>query len=252
MTERLTCSSLRVRLGGGQVLDGVNFAAPAGAITAIVGPNGAGKTTLLRALAGLLAYEGSARCEGEEIASWSASQRAQRLAYVPQRSRLSARLSVVEVVMQGRFAQRPGFFAPRRNDRARAEEALERVGAAHLSSRSYPELSGGEQRLTLIARALATGARVLLLDEPTASLDIAHCLSLFERLEALSEQGQCIVCVLHDLDDAMRHAATTALLHQGRLVAQGPLADPGLREAVERTYGVRLRDAARLGFSSSP
>jgi iron complex transport system ATP-binding protein len=238
-----------VRLGTREVLRGVDFSAPGAELTAIVGPNGAGKTSLLRTLAGLLPYSGSVTCEGEELTGSSARERARRLAYVPQRSRLTARVVAREVVLQGRYAQRPGWFGVGSDDRASCARALERVGAAHLAERLYPELSGGEQRLVLLARAIATGARNILLDEPTASLDLKHCLVLFELLESLARDGYCVVCVLHDLDDVQRHADGSVLLAEGRARASGRFSDPAFRRAIESTYEVQLQEATRLGFA---
>lgn len=247
-TPALEAQGLNVWLGKRHVLRDVAFRTAPRTLSAIVGPNGAGKSTLLRSFAGLLPYRGSARCEGAEISSWTAPERACRIAYVPQRSRLTARLTVREVVLQGRFARRPGFFAAPKADDDRAQLALQRAGIATLSDRPYPDLSGGEQRLVLLARALASGARTLLLDEPTASLDVKHQLSLFELLRNLTSDGFTITCVLHDLDDALRHADHTLLLDRGQLSAEGHLRDTPFREAVEAAFEVRLRQRSRLGF----
>jgi iron complex transport system ATP-binding protein len=249
----LSVQGLRVQLGQRWVVDGVSFGAPAGAVTAIVGPNGSGKTTLLRALAGLLPYEGrvvsralpDSSCE---LSALSAAERARRVAYLPQSSGLRAALSVREVVALGRYASRPGWFGAARGDDTLVEQALARTQIGELAERAYPRLSGGQQRLVLIARALATGARTLLLDEPTASLDVRHGLRLFELLAELAADGYCVVLVLHDLDDVQRHASHAVLLDAGRprLVA-APHA-PEFSRAAEETYGVRLVPADRLGF----
>jgi iron complex transport system ATP-binding protein len=230
------------------VLSDVDFEAGAGSISAIVGPNGAGKTTLLKALVGIVPASGQVLFRGQDVSTWSSVQRSTRMAYVPQRSRLRARLSVHEVVALGRYAARPGVFSSTRGDRRAALDALRRVGAAHLWSRPYPDLSGGEQRLVLIARALATGASTLLLDEPTASLDVKNALELFDLLGSLESEGHCIVVVLHDLDDVKRHARTALLLADGRVRARGALADPEFRRELEQTLEVRLVDDSRLGF----
>jgi len=244
----LVARALRVSLGGRWVVDGVDFSAGAGAVSAIVGPNGSGKTSLLRALCGLLPYTGQIRHGASDLAQLTASERALRVAYLPQNSALRALLSVREVVALGRYASHPGLFTSTRRDDALVQEALGRAGIGGLAEQAYPKLSGGQQRLVLIARALATGARTLLLDEPTASLDLRHALELFELLGGLARDGYCIVLVLHDLDDVQRHAASALLLDAGRARATGSPSSPEFVAAAEQTYGVLLVPADRLGF----
>ena len=244
----LLAEGVRVHLGGRPVVDGVGLNAAGGEISAIVGPNGSGKTSLLRALAGLLPYEGRVMEGGTDLSRLSAAERARRVAYLPQTSALRAMLSVREVVALGRYASQPGLFARTRRDDAQIDEALRRTEISGLAERAYPKLSGGQQRLVLIARALATGASTLLLDEPTASLDVRHALSLFALLESLAKEGYCVVLVLHDLDDVMRHAASAVLLDAGRVQAHGPPTATSFVAAAEQTYGVSLLPGDRLGF----
>lgn len=244
----LCARGLRVTLGRRQVLHGVDFDAQSGQLSAIVGPNGSGKTTLLRAVAGLIPAEGRISVEGFEIGRLSPRERAQRIAYLPQVSALSAMLSVRQVVTLSRYASRSGWGSPGPSSDAAVEAALERTRLSALADHAYPRLSGGQQRLVLIARALATGARVLLLDEPTASLDVKHALQLFALLAELARDGYCVVLVLHDLDDVDRHADRVLLLEGGRVQAQAAPRDPTFVAAAERTYGVCLIAKDRLGF----
>ena len=237
-----------VRLGGRIIVDGVDLVAAPGTVPAIVGPNGSGKTTLLRALAGLLDHSGQIAVDARDVRALAPPERAQLVAYLPQISERRAMLSVRQVVALGRYAQRPGLFASTRSDERAVVAALERVRARELLEQAFPRLSGGQKRLVLLARALATGARMLLLDEPTASLDVKHSLQLFELLAQLAGDGYTLVVVLHDLDDVERHAARALLLDAGRVQAWGPPAEAAFAEAAERTYGVALVPNGRLGF----
>jgi iron complex transport system ATP-binding protein len=248
----ISARAVGVRLASRAILDGIDFEASPGRLTAIVGPNGSGKTTLLRALAGLVDFAGQIAIGGVGVRDLRPAERAQRIAYLPQTSELRAMLSVRQVVALGRYAARPGLFASTRADAVAVQRALERVHAPELVERAYPTLSGGQKRLVLLARALATGASTLLLDEPTASLDVKHALELFELLSSLAGEGYTVVVVLHDLDDVQRHAAHALLLDAGRVQAAGAPGAAAFVSAAERTYGVSLVPADRLGFRLHP
>jgi len=244
----LVASEVAVTLGERRAVAGVSFQAEVCTITAVLGPNGAGKTTLLRALAGIVAHDGRVELCGSKIGALDPRERSKRLAFVPQRSQLASRLPVYTVVSHGRFAHRGGLSRLSPADRQAIDTAMVRADVAHLAAREFPELSHGEQRRVLLARALATEARVLLLDEPTASLDIPHALALFATLRALAEDGRCIVVVLHQLDDALRYTDRALLLHGGRQVAFGRSADVITAGNVEGVYGVQLITGGALGF----
>jgi iron complex transport system ATP-binding protein len=245
---KLQTHALAVHYGNRVALRPLDFAAPAGTLTAVVGPNGAGKTTLLRALAGLIPSRGSVTLDGHALGVLSPRQRALRLAYVPQRSALDARLSVEDVALSARYAHHRAWFAPNREDRRAALQALERTRTLPLRARPFPELSGGEQRRVLLARALATGAQTLLLDEPTSFLDVRHALQVFEILAELRSAGYCLIATLHDLDDVVRHATFVTILDTGRCVAHGPPAAALSAETVRQVYGVDLVPHHRIGF----
>lgn len=242
----LSARDVAVALSGKTLLENIELEADFGSITAVLGPNGAGKTTLLKTLAGLLEHRGRVELCGKRLSLLSPRERGRALALVPQRSLLTARLTVYSAVSHGRYAHHGGRLSSR--DRQVIESAMARADVSGLAARELPELSYGEQRRVLLARALATEARVLLLDEPTASLDIAHALSLFSTLRALTNEGFCVVMVLHQLDDALRHTDRAVLLQRGRLAAIGPTAQVLTPQNVRDVYGVELVQGEALGF----
>jgi iron complex transport system ATP-binding protein len=244
----LVVSDLRVALGGRAVVDGVSLQLDAGSVLALLGPNGAGKTTLLRALAGLTPFSGRVEVMGVDVQRAERKLLARKVAMVPQRSLLEARLPVRTVVAQGRYAHVAGFGRPRPDDEAAISRAMERADVTHFADRLVPELSHGEQRRVLLARALCTEAPLLLLDEPTAALDLPHALSLLSTLRTLSTAGHAVVLVVHQLDEALRVADRCALLDAGRVVAEGPAREVVLGAEVRRVYGVEVVENGGLGF----
>jgi iron complex transport system ATP-binding protein len=199
-------------------------------------------------MAGLLPYEGRLSLDGESIASLGSRDRARRLAYVPQRSELASDLTVEDVVAQGRYAHGGVLGRLADRDRAAVDHALDAADLGALRDRPFPWLSEGERRRVLFARAIATGARTILLDEPTAALDIRHALELFSLLRSLAEAGCAIAVVLHDLDDALRFSDRALVLHEGRAIAFGPVAEVVTAEVIERVYDVEVRQRSALGF----
>ncbi len=244
----LAATDLRVVRGGRAVIDGVSFTARAGRVLGILGPNGAGKSSLLKAVVGILPHQGSIAIGETPVRGMDPSERARRMAYVPQRSELRSALRVRDVVAQGRYSHHPGFFRPTQADREQTERALSLVDASALSQRSFTELSQGERQRVLIARALATEARVVLLDEPTASLDVGHALRLYSLLRDLAGLGYCIVAVLHPLERALEWTDDALLLDAGRALAFGASRDVICAGPTEGLYGVRLVPEGALGF----
>jgi iron complex transport system ATP-binding protein len=231
--------------------------AGAGELLALVGPNGAGKTTLMRLLAGVWSpTEGSARLDDVDLRALPRRRAARRIAYVPQTSIPGADFTVQELVAMGRYPHQGWLAAPAPGDRDAVRTALARCDALHLAERSAARLSGGELQRVWIARCLATEADLLVLDEPTANLDVAHVLEVMELLLALARSGRGVAIALHDLGLARRFADRAALLHQGRLVAAGRAPDVLTAERIENVFGVRvvgdLTDpAAPLRFDSA-
>lgn len=231
---------VRVRLGHAEVLRGLSFRVRAGEYVGLLGPNGAGKSTLLRTLAGVQPLAGGTLLlAGRPLPAWPARERARRVALVRQQTTLSFDFTAEEVVALGR-APHLGWLAPLApSDRARVAAALAVLDLAPLAARPVPQLSGGEQQRVLLAQALAQDAPTLLLDEPTAHLDVRHQLDLLARVARLAAEGRTVIAAFHDLPLAARFASRLLVLRDGRIVADGPPAEvltPGL---LRDAFGVR-------------
>ncbi|WP_189108075.1 heme ABC transporter ATP-binding protein [Streptomyces camponoticapitis] len=232
---------LRVRLGGRDVLGGadggVDLVVRAGEVLALVGPNGAGKSTLLAALAADLdpaVADGGVRIAGRPARNWSAPELALRRAVLPQAATLSFPFPVAEVVRMGR-APWAGTASEGEDDAAVAE-AMEATEVGEFARRPFSALSGGERARVALARVLAQRAPLLLLDEPTAALDLRHQELVLRVCRARAAAGDAVVVVLHDLGLAAAHADRAAVLHEGRIVADGPPADVFDGQLLSRVY----------------
>ncbi|MDB4989343.1 MAG: hypothetical protein JWN04_4521 [Myxococcaceae bacterium] len=240
MADALQIRGLSVTLGGRTVLHELSFEARFGELLAVVGPNGAGKSTLLRALCGLVPGSGELTLEGRALPALSGTERARRVSFVPQQSKLTAALRVHEVVRLGRFSHRSTDARTRGEDERAIARAMAETDIESLRNRAFSDLSSGEQKRVLLARALCTEARILLLDEPTAALDIEHALQLFALLRRLAAQGWAVVVVLHQLEHALSFADRALLLSAGRLLALGATADVLTPELVLALHRVQL------------
>jgi len=202
--------------------DGIELQIRAGEVFCLLGPNGSGKTTLFRTLLGLLpALQGTVRVGGRPLPEWSRKDLARLLAYVPQSQMLPFAFVVEELVLMGRVGHIGRFAQPSARDRQIAHQALETLGIAHLAGRSCMEVSGGERQLALLARALAQEAQVLILDEPTASLDFGNQLRVLEQIAVLSARGIAVLMSTHQPEHALRVADRIAFLKAGRIIRQG-------------------------------
>jgi iron complex transport system ATP-binding protein len=251
----LEALGLRYRHPGASsdLFDGVSLGLSAGRFVGLIGPNGSGKTTLVRLLGGLLRpAAGEVRLEGRPMSALPPRARARRIAVVLQESTLLFNFSVLEVVLMGR-APRLGLLGLEGpDDFAAARSALRDVDLLGREGRPIQELSSGERQRALIARALAQEPRVLLMDEPTAFLDMKHALAIYEILSRLSrEQGLLVLAVSHDLNLAARHAERLLLLHLGRLVADGPPDQVLTRERIREVYETEA-EVARDPVSGAP
>jgi len=224
------------------VLRDLSLCVAPGEMLALIGPNGAGKSTVLRVASGLLApRRGRAVLEGRDLTAISARARAQSIAVVPQESPLPSGLFVREMVSLGRTPYTRLLLGPTAADRQAVEWAISAVGIEALANRFVDELSGGERQRVILARALAQQPRLLLLDEPTANLDLHHQVSMLELVRGLTrEHGLAVLAAVHDLQLAALYCDRLALLNRGELVSQGPpeavLTAPLLLE----TFGQRV------------
>ena len=235
----LEVRGVSVTLGRSPVLDGVDLSVTEGGWSAVVGPNGAGKSTLLRAVASLVTYRGQVLIGGLDAARMAARERAQRIAYAPQTPLIPESMPVREYVMLGRTPYRALLASPRGADHETVARALTRLDLDHLADRMLRTLSGGERQRAVLARALAQRPRLLLLDEPTAALDLGHAQQLLELVDGLRrEEGLTVLSTLHDLVLAGQYADRVVLLTGGRVVADGAPAEVLTAQALAEHYGV--------------
>jgi iron complex transport system ATP-binding protein len=244
----IAATDLTIRAGRRALFDGVTLALRPGEVLAVVGPNGAGKSTLLKALAGERRPDaGEVTAEGRPLHAWRPAGLARRRAVMGQSASLAFPMTVAEAVALGRLPWHGTPGAAR--DLAAIAAAIAAAEVAHLATQSHATLSGGERQRVQLARALAQldgAARpaALLLDEPTASLDVRHAATLLRLVRRLAGEGLAVLVVLHDLNEAAFVADRVAMLAGGRLVALGRPAEVLRPEAVEVVYG--------LGFRSLP
>jgi len=244
----LRARGLRVTLGGRTVLRDVDLEAHPGEVLALLGPNGAGKSTLLKALAGLLPYKGRVEIAETDVAALSPRNRARRISYVPQRSLLRSALSVEEVVALGRYVHGGSFGGMSKSDKEAIDHALLTAHADALRDRVFTQLSVGEQQRVLLARALASDAPILLLDEPTAALDVGEGMAVLRLIRTLAARKHTLIVVLHDLADALSTTDRALLLKDGRVVEKGQTREVISAEPIRAVYGVKLIENARIGF----
>jgi iron complex transport system ATP-binding protein len=235
-------SALTKRFGDRVAVDNVELRVPRGSAFGYLGPNGAGKTTLLRALAGICSYTGRIRLAGQERLTLSARESARLVALVPQQPIVPGEMTVVEYVLLGRTPHLAYLAQEGAADATVAAEALARLELGRLTRRRLGSLSGGELQRTLIGRALAQQAPILLLDEPTTSLDVGHQQEVLELVDQLRQESELtVVATMHDLTLAAQYGDRTILLDGGRIVADGTPSTV-LTEAVVRSlYGAEVR-----------
>jgi iron complex transport system ATP-binding protein len=235
--SRLAARNLGYRIGGRTVLDDISFELGDGALVALLGANGAGKTTLLRLLLGLLApSSGEVLLEGKPLSFYRRKETGRRIAYVPQSHAPIFPYLVGDVVALGRLPWATVGRGLSASDRQAAEAAMARLSIVHLSQRPYTQLSGGERQSVLIARALAQGARVLIMDEPATGLDFGQQLRLAEIMRGLAREGLTVLSTTHDPIRARTSFDRAIMLDHGKVFADGNVADIINESAVRTIY----------------
>lgn len=242
ITRAISLEGVGVDYGDGPALVDVDLAVAAGEWLALLGPNGAGKSTALGVLTGLVTHTGRVAIAGQDPRTWAPRQWAQSVALVPQRPIIPAGLTVTDYVLLGRTAHIPAFGVESPTDLAAVHRAFDRLDLHDFARRPVLNLSGGELQRVVLARALVQEAPLMLLDEPTAALDIGHGQQVLELVDELRrEQGLTIVSAMHDLTLASQFADRIVLLARGRVVADGPPLDVLTADTIARHYDARVR-----------
>ncbi|MDJ0947673.1 MAG: ABC transporter ATP-binding protein [Alphaproteobacteria bacterium] len=238
---RLATDKLAFGYPGKPVGRDVTLAVQSGEILCLLGPNGGGKTTLFKTALGLLKSQGGAvTIDDRPLAGWSRRELAQRIAYVPQAHTAFFPFTVLDTVLMGRTPRMALFATPSQADREIAERALGDLQIAELKDQIYTEISGGQRQLVLIARALAQEPEILVMDEPTASLDFGNQVLVLNHIRALARRGIGIVLSSHDPDHAFACADRVAMLHDGGLIRLGPPREVVTSESLRLLYGVEV------------
>lgn len=236
---RLSASGVSLGYEGNPIISELDVEIPDGSFTVIIGPNACGKSTLLRGLSRLLTPRaGQIVLDGKAIHSYSAKDVARRLGFLPQTAIAPDGITVADLVARGRYPHQGLLRQWSATDEAAVTEALEATATISLSARRVDELSGGQRQRVWVAMVLAQQTDLLLLDEPTTYLDIAHQVELMELLAHLNREGRTIVAVLHDLNQAARYADHIIAMRDGEILAAGAPEAVVTSEMVEQVYGL--------------
>lgn len=231
--------SLSFSYGSHQVLRDISFEVPEGTLVNVLGPNGTGKSTLFRCILGLnRGYTGTIIVNDKDLKTLSIRERAREMAFIPQSHKPIYDYDVIDVVLMSSGAGSGVFFSPKTSDVERAHAALDRVGIGFLAERPYTRISGGEQQLVLIARALAQNASTIIMDEPTSALDYGNTVRVLSCVRQLAEDGLTVIQSTHQPDQAFLYADKTLVLHEGNILAYGSPKDTITADLISKIYGV--------------
>ncbi len=237
--HRLSAEAVTLRYDARTISTGLSVAIADGSFTVIVGPNACGKSTLLRALSRLLVpTSGQVILDGREIGERPAKEVARRLGLLPQSAIAPDGITVADLVARGRYPHQSFLRQWSKTDEVAVADAMRATRVDELASRTVDELSGGQRQRVWIAMVLAQETPILLLDEPTTFLDIAHQIELLDLLAELNAQGRTVVAVLHDLNQACRYASHLVAMKDGAIVAEGDPAEIVTAELVEAVFGL--------------
>ncbi|MCX3288950.1 ABC transporter ATP-binding protein [Streptomyces sp. NEAU-H22] len=241
-TSRLAARGVTVGYGGRAVIDELDVAIPPGVITTIIGPNGCGKSTLLKTLSRLLKpARGAVVLDGEDIGRLRTRDVAKKLGLLPQAPVAPEGLTVADLVARGRHPHQSWLRQWSSDDAEVVERALAMTGVSDLADRPVDALSGGQRQRVWISMTLAQGTDLLLLDEPTTYLDLAHALDVLDLVDDLHESGCTVVMVLHDLNLATRYSDNLVVMREGSILAQGHPRDVITAELLYEAFGLRAR-----------
>lgn len=235
----LEAQELVIAYDGKVVVDGVDLQIRQGSFTVILGPNASGKSTVLRALARVLKPEsGHVVFDGRELSDYGSKELAKRLGLLPQDAIAPDGMRVADLVSRGRYPHHTALQRWTVADDTATRDALAATNTTDLAERYVDQLSGGQRQRVWVALLLAQQTEVMLLDEPTTFLDIAHQYELLDLLQALHEEGKTVVAVLHDINQAARYATDLVLMHEGRIAATGAPEDLITAEQISDTFGL--------------
>jgi iron complex transport system ATP-binding protein len=225
-----------------RVLEGISFDASEGTLLCVLGKNGAGKSTLFRCILGLLkGYRGSILIDGAPLDTLSARELAKRIAYIPQNHSTVFSFPVIDMVLMGTTAHLGRFENPGKKQRAAAEYALGMMEIGHLKHRNFSQISGGEQQLVLIARAIAQQAKILIMDEPCSNLDYGNQIRVMKSVKALARQGYLVIQSTHNPEHVFLFADEVLVILDGKTEAKGSPEAILTEELLQRVYGIRVK-----------
>ena len=227
--------------GSHEVLHDISLSIPDATLVNVLGPNGVGKSTLFRCILGLNGgYSGEILVNGKDLKKLNIRERAKEISYIPQSHSPVYDYEVLDVVLMATGTDLGMLRTPGPRHRKRAYRALERIGIEHLAHRTYTQISGGEQQLVLVARALAQDAKTIIMDEPTSALDYGNTVRVLSCVKQLAREGLSIVQSTHQPDQAFLYSDKTLIVNKGRVVAFGDPKDVITSESVSELYGVEV------------